>query len=998
MADGAIGFYCDHHVSARVSKFMYGVEYLREFDPKDEEHVARKHRLFEMPSGPRLLPDAFDCILARGIKVKESNVFSRKYCTEVTNLSTLSVFEVEIWCFRGGDTTPKWIHRTSEVFSTLCYVRADLSPLAGSAQAKQGRGGKNYWTIIFSIEIHFGLTEFKARIKWVDNVRVVFLILFLSHAHDAVELQGRTRYGPASIVYNEGGTRAEEDEPDSSPEDNVTVLSSPSDRGPSRSISQPPSRDPTMRSARPSVPASPRLPTRPPSEHPVASRGFEVECQRTASTSSHGSRPVERSRTSSTSSRPSREIYAPSGAQTPRSGPPPPAPEPMQARDRSINISGVSVESARSGSTRLGEQLNAIWGQSAPSVSSPLAENPPYNAQSYAHSRQPSRRETKPPTPKEPTPPVMSKQPTPPTMSSLQTPVMTPPPLGGEEAPIPRPPSELSYATPVPSKPPSPPPVQAPVAPVTPSRATSTSSKIPTPASASKAATPTWGSKAATPVWGSKAATPAWGSKIPTPATQSKAATPRAMSKAATPKAATPRAITPPSAEPEPEPESAPPAEPEPEPEPQPEPVWEPAPEPVPEVVHAPPMPEPAPVSALFGDVAPIVHPAEGGDEHGFVPPPFPGGDDMGLGMPGSMGGDGDGPHNPGAAMSPMADLWTTPVPDTPAAQPTSAGLFSDFLSGPSWSNSASKLTSGFGFGGFGGGGGSSNRASGNGGGGGGFGSLGGFGWGSSNNGDAAAEEEKRKQEEAIELERVRVEGEEAERKRVEEEEAARRVTEEEEQRKQEEEAKKKPAKKMTKREQALAKKAEEKERKAKEDAAAREAEEAEAARQAAEDAGAAARQAEDEAVEAAKKAEEEAVEAQKAAEEAAAAAAAAHTPAEAAVAVELAEEAQRAQVEAAEAAQEAQEAAAEAEKKEEAAEQAVEEAKEAEEAAQEAAEAAEVPAAASAEDEWGIPVKVKKGKKSAINTPDPLSRQTSEAPGDGFSTAGSKKKKGKKK
>ena len=65
MADGAIGFYCDHHVSARMSKYMYGVEYLREFDPSDDDHISRKHRLFELPSGPRLLPDAFDCILAR---------------------------------------------------------------------------------------------------------------------------------------------------------------------------------------------------------------------------------------------------------------------------------------------------------------------------------------------------------------------------------------------------------------------------------------------------------------------------------------------------------------------------------------------------------------------------------------------------------------------------------------------------------------------------------------------------------------------------------------------------------------------------------------------------------------------------------------------------------------------------------------------------------------------------------------------------------------------
>jgi hypothetical protein len=48
-----------------MSKFMYGVEFLRDLDPQDPEHVARKERLCELPSGPKLLPDAFDCILSR---------------------------------------------------------------------------------------------------------------------------------------------------------------------------------------------------------------------------------------------------------------------------------------------------------------------------------------------------------------------------------------------------------------------------------------------------------------------------------------------------------------------------------------------------------------------------------------------------------------------------------------------------------------------------------------------------------------------------------------------------------------------------------------------------------------------------------------------------------------------------------------------------------------------------------------------------------------------
>ena len=65
VANGAIGFYCDHHVGARIAKYMYGVEFLREFDPMDPDHKERENRLFQLPSGPKLLPDAFDCILAR---------------------------------------------------------------------------------------------------------------------------------------------------------------------------------------------------------------------------------------------------------------------------------------------------------------------------------------------------------------------------------------------------------------------------------------------------------------------------------------------------------------------------------------------------------------------------------------------------------------------------------------------------------------------------------------------------------------------------------------------------------------------------------------------------------------------------------------------------------------------------------------------------------------------------------------------------------------------
>ncbi len=44
---------------------MYGVEFLREIDMKDQEHVSRQSRMLRMPSGPQYLPDAFDCILKK---------------------------------------------------------------------------------------------------------------------------------------------------------------------------------------------------------------------------------------------------------------------------------------------------------------------------------------------------------------------------------------------------------------------------------------------------------------------------------------------------------------------------------------------------------------------------------------------------------------------------------------------------------------------------------------------------------------------------------------------------------------------------------------------------------------------------------------------------------------------------------------------------------------------------------------------------------------------
>ena len=63
-------------------------------------------------------------------------------------------------------------------FSTrVCFTWADPSTLTAISKAVTSQG-KKCWSITFSTEIHFGLTEFKVRIKWDDDM--FFFIIWIS--------------------------------------------------------------------------------------------------------------------------------------------------------------------------------------------------------------------------------------------------------------------------------------------------------------------------------------------------------------------------------------------------------------------------------------------------------------------------------------------------------------------------------------------------------------------------------------------------------------------------------------------------------------------------------------------------------------------------------------------------------------------------------------------------------------------------------------------------
>ena len=63
VADGAVSFYIDHFVSARVSKFAYGVEIYEKFDVSNSEHQRRKNLTFMTPQGYLGIDGIFSVIL-----------------------------------------------------------------------------------------------------------------------------------------------------------------------------------------------------------------------------------------------------------------------------------------------------------------------------------------------------------------------------------------------------------------------------------------------------------------------------------------------------------------------------------------------------------------------------------------------------------------------------------------------------------------------------------------------------------------------------------------------------------------------------------------------------------------------------------------------------------------------------------------------------------------------------------------------------------------------
>ncbi|KAI0367127.1 hypothetical protein BV20DRAFT_1123769 [Pilatotrama ljubarskyi] len=180
VAEGAVSFYLEHFVSARVMSTTYGTRSCVHYDVTDPEHYARRADKAARPSGRIVLQGGFSTILAKGKRMREGEEISHQYGQEAYESRTLDTLAADILCYRGQELQPRWVDRAPEMFVQLCTIHADTSGVRRTP--KRGTNG-GYYQQKFEIVLICGLTELQVQIKWVEN--------------------GVEKRGPAQIVYSE---------------------------------------------------------------------------------------------------------------------------------------------------------------------------------------------------------------------------------------------------------------------------------------------------------------------------------------------------------------------------------------------------------------------------------------------------------------------------------------------------------------------------------------------------------------------------------------------------------------------------------------------------------------------------------------------------------------------------------------------------------------------------------------------------------------------------
>ncbi|KAJ7157455.1 hypothetical protein C8R46DRAFT_1178680 [Mycena filopes] len=168
VADGAVSFYLEHYVSARVSKHTYGIECITEYISTNAEHRVRSHTSFQDVAGVLVIPKMFSVILNKDTRVSANKEFRQKYTQSQHDRANLRSVTIPILCYQGRDQDPRWTDIEGDKYPVLCMVHADTSQISRTLKPQHGQSGI-YYRLEFDVVLSLGLTELKAQIAWIEN-------------------------------------------------------------------------------------------------------------------------------------------------------------------------------------------------------------------------------------------------------------------------------------------------------------------------------------------------------------------------------------------------------------------------------------------------------------------------------------------------------------------------------------------------------------------------------------------------------------------------------------------------------------------------------------------------------------------------------------------------------------------------------------------------------------------------------------------------------------
>jgi len=180
VSDGAISFYLDHYVRARVAKVTYGSPANVAFDGSNPEHIKRAGLKYKQADGMTYIPVGFLTVLPKNTQVSESREFATRLHTVFSN-SKKSRIENDVTCYRGALTDPKWRDVESENYTTLCTLVGDISRVP--KVPVKNASGNTYYSVDYDVILNFGLTELQAQLRWWEL--------------------GVERRSPATLIYHE---------------------------------------------------------------------------------------------------------------------------------------------------------------------------------------------------------------------------------------------------------------------------------------------------------------------------------------------------------------------------------------------------------------------------------------------------------------------------------------------------------------------------------------------------------------------------------------------------------------------------------------------------------------------------------------------------------------------------------------------------------------------------------------------------------------------------